>query len=199
MCTKHASVNLHREPMPRFKPAFLLLTSIIVAVLTSCGSKEASNSEDPKTVEIVRVPSAPNGRALFVDKGCVLCHSINGVGGKAATPLDAQTEFDTNDPVEFAARMWRGAPAMVELQSLELGYTIWLEAEDIVDLAALTADAAEQKKLTNGAIPEGMRDALLDQRFWEFEDWDGFLKEGQEGFNEPRENNAESPEERENP
>ncbi len=29
------------------------------------------------------------GRALFVDKGCVVCHSVNGVGGEIAPVLDA--------------------------------------------------------------------------------------------------------------
>jgi len=32
---------------------------------------------------------AAKGRALFVTKGCVICHSVNGVGGRAA-PTRAQ-------------------------------------------------------------------------------------------------------------
>ncbi|MHA7871017.1 MAG: c-type cytochrome, partial [Hyphococcus sp.] len=68
------------------------------------------------------------GRALFIDKGCVICHAVNGVGGKAAPALDAPVGDGPVDPLEFAARMWRGAPAMIELQSIELGYAIYLEA-----------------------------------------------------------------------
>ncbi|MBY0423431.1 MAG: hypothetical protein K2Q06_14080, partial [Parvularculaceae bacterium] len=84
-----------------------------------------------------------------------------------------------------AARMWRGAAAMVELQNLELGYVIDMSADDIVHLAAFTADADEQKKLKATDIPKEMRDSILDERFWESEDWSEFLKKGQEGKGEP--------------
>jgi len=41
----------------------------------------------------MRMPSMNpmRGRRLFVDKGCVACHAINGVGGHDATNLDAHT------------------------------------------------------------------------------------------------------------
>lgn len=128
---------------------------------------------------------AAAGRALFVQKGCVLCHSINGVGGKAAPALDVADDYVKPDPLAFAARMWRGAPAMVEFQSLELGYVIDLTGEDIANLAAFAASREEQKKLLDSAIPEPMRNQLLDERFWETEDWSEFLKEGQEGYGDP--------------
>ena len=47
------------------------------------------------------------GRKLFASKGCVTCHSINGVGGEDATPLDAHTMPSMMNPFEFAAKMWR--------------------------------------------------------------------------------------------
>ncbi len=129
---------------------------------------------------------AAAGRDLFVQKGCVLCHSINGVGGKAGPALDAADDFVKADPLEFAARMWRGAPAMVEFQSLELGYVIDLSGVDIGHLAAFIAARDEQKKLLDSAIPEPMRNSLLDERFWETEDWSEFMKDGQEGYGDPQ-------------
>lgn len=128
---------------------------------------------------------AAKGRSLFVEKGCVICHAVNGVGGKAAPALDAADEFTQSDPLEFAARMWRGAPAMVEFQSVELGYVIDLTGEDIAHLSAFAASRAEQKLLLDNAIPGPMRDSLLDERYWEMEDWSEFMADGQEGYGDP--------------
>lgn len=152
-------------------------------LLGACGQGEqAAAPPQPEATETVvaRTPDAGHGRALFVDKGCVICHSVNGVGGKAAPALDAEIGVTAVDPLGFAARMWRGAPAMIELQSIELGYTIYLEAGDIADIAAFAASREEQEKLKLDDLPETMRNGLLDERFWEQENWDDFLKAGQE-------------------
>lgn len=69
---------------------------------------------------------------------------------------------------------------MIELQSIELGYTIYLTADELADLAAFAADREEQKLLVMDQVPEDMRDSLLDERFWEVENWDDFLRSGQE-------------------
>lgn len=129
---------------------------------------------------------AAMGRDLFVQKGCVLCHSINGVGGKAGPALDAADDYVKPDPLDFAARIWRGAPAMVEFQSLELGYVIDLTGSDIAHLAAFAASREEQKKLLDSAIPEPLRNSLLDERYWETEDWSEFMANGQEGYGDPQ-------------
>ena len=143
----------------------------------SCGRADP----DPSVSEqFHRVGDAERGRQLFLDKGCVICHAINGVGGKAAPALDAQTEADIPDPVGFAARMWRGAPAMIELQSLELGYTIWLEPQEMVDLASFAASAKAQNALTLDIVDADLANSFLNEQFWETEDWDEFLKDGQE-------------------
>ncbi len=156
-----------------------------VFALAACG--EAGNSgqnlaQAAHGIEVVsRDVDSASGRALFVDKGCVICHAVNGVGGKAAPALDAEIGAPPIDPLDFAARMWRGAPAMIELQSIELGYTIYLTADEIADLSAFSGDLAEQKLLDLEQLPETMKNGLLDEQFWEVEDWDGFLRSGQEG------------------
>ncbi|MEZ5891769.1 MAG: c-type cytochrome [Parvularculaceae bacterium] len=136
---------------------------------------------------------AEAGRALFIEKGCVICHSVNGVGGKAAPALDAEIGDQAVDPLDFAARMWRGAPAMIELQSVELGYTIYLTADDISNIAAFASDRDIQKTVTLDSLPETTRNGLLDERFWELENWDDYLRSGREG--EFDEDGAVEPEE----
>lgn len=175
--------------------ALLLLS---VAALAACAprtAKEAAPAAAPaeKHPVVSRKPDAAAGRDLFVQKGCVMCHSVNGVGGKAAPPLDAVSNAEPFDPVAFAARMWRGAAAMVELQNLELGYVIDMSADDIVNLSAFAADADEQKKLKTTDVPKEIRDSILDERFWETEDWSEFLKRGQQGAGDPEGPTTDAP------
>ena len=61
------------------------------------------------------------GKMLFASKGCVTCHSINGVGGEDAPKLDASTMPKVMNPFDFTAKMWRAAPAMIAAQNDELG------------------------------------------------------------------------------
>lgn len=165
----------------------LMLLHILTAGLAACSGEAGKQAEDNiHGLDTVRRElDSQAGRGLFVEKGCVICHSVNGVGGKAAPVLDAQIGAPPVDPLDFAARMWRGAPAMIELQSVELGYTIYLTADEIANLAAFAADREEQKKLAIDQVPETMRESFLDEQFWEVEDWTEFLRGGREGYEAP--------------
>ncbi|WP_206454198.1 c-type cytochrome [Aurantimonas marina] len=103
---------------------------------------------------------AERGRQLFVDKGCVVCHSVNGVGVEVGPSLDAAEMPSPMNAFEFAARMWRGAPAMAAMQEAELGAVIDLSGQDLADLVAFAHDVKEQKKLTLDQVPEKFRDKL---------------------------------------
>lgn len=111
------------------------------------------------------VPDAERGRELFVHKGCFVCHSVNGVGGKAGPPLDVKLRPKAIDPLDFAARMWRGALPMVDLQSTELGYQIDLTGQDIADLAAFASDPAMQEKFSLEEIPELIRGWIVEEPY----------------------------------
>jgi hypothetical protein len=159
-----------------------LVLSTLAVCLIGC-AKQAPEDDNIHGLDTVRRElDSQAGRGLFVAKGCVICHSVNGVGGKAAPPLDAEIGAPPIDPLDFAARIWRGAPAMIELQSIELGYAIDMTADDIAHLAAFAADREEQKNLTIETVPQEIRDSFLNERFWEVEDWDEFLESGQEGY-----------------
>ncbi len=155
-------------------------------LLSACGQTEPVGGERPaarpptaKIAAEIAAGDAALGRALFIEKGCVICHAVRGVGGKAAPALDAPAGAQANT-VEFAARMWRGAPAMVELQALELGHVIALDADELLHLAAFAADAEAQATLTLADVPPMLRESFLDEQFWETEDWGPFLRRGQE-------------------
>lgn len=93
------------------------------------------------------------GRELFASKGCVVCHSINGVGGTDATALDATTMPRLMNPFEFTAKMWRGAEAMIYLQRDELGEQIEFSGDELADIIAFVHHHEEQAKFSEADIP----------------------------------------------
>ena len=119
------------------------------------------------------------GRILFIAKGCVICHRVNGVGGMAAPDLSAAGRADEVNPLEFSARMWRGAPAMAALQTIELGYVIDLDAQDIADIAAFVASPDEQKLLTEDSVSVEMRGWFIDEQYWASGRWEQYRERGQ--------------------
>lgn len=97
------------------------------------------------------------GRKLFASKGCVICHSVNGVGGEDAPPLDAENMPSPMNPFDFAASMWRGAEAMIAVQQDELGEQIEFTGAELADIIAFIHDPVEQKKFSEEDAPLGIR------------------------------------------
>lgn len=130
-----------------------------VAIVFSGPSLAESGSAQSMMATGLILPKmdAAEGRNLFASKGCVVCHSINGVGGTDAPELDAKLMDTPMNPFEFTARMWRGAEAMVELQRDELGDVIELNGEELASIIAFVHDAGEQAKFSEKDIPENVK------------------------------------------
>ncbi len=118
---------------------------------------EANGSAGPLLALPVMDPA--RGRKLFASKGCVVCHSVNGVGGEDAPPFD-MTEMPGRymNPFDFAARMWRGAETMIAMQNEELGHQIELNGQELADIIAFAHDPKEQKKFSAADIPAQVKD-----------------------------------------
>lgn len=103
------------------------------------------------------------GRDLFLTKGCIACHSVNGVGGDLGPSLNAGEMPEPMNAFEFAARMWRGAPAMTQLQEEILGEVITLSGQDLADIIAFAHDENEQAKLAPDEVPAKYRELIEGQ------------------------------------
>jgi len=97
------------------------------------------------------------GRKLFASKGCVVCHSINGIGGEDAPSLVSGEMKAVMNPFEFAARMWRGAATMITMQEDELGEQIEFSGSELADMIAFIHSREEQKNFTEDDIPERIK------------------------------------------
>ena len=145
--------------------AWALPACAVSSVLLTGEPSTAEAADQPGEMRSLVVPLADpaRGRQLFVGKGCVVCHSVNDVGGHAGPPLDADPEETSIDVFDFVARMWRGASLMIVLQEMELGYQIELTGEELAHLASFAADADEQQDFSAEDIPELVRDWMVDE------------------------------------
>jgi mono/diheme cytochrome c family protein len=96
--------------------------------------------------------SPERGMFLFAEKGCVTCHSINGVGGHDATALDAHSMVRMMNPFEFTAKMWRMAPAMIAAQEDAFGEQITFNGDELADIIAFVYSDVQQHKFNAGML-----------------------------------------------
>lgn len=97
------------------------------------------------------------GMFIFASKGCVTCHSINGVGGHNSARLDAHSMKPVMNPFEFVAKMWTMAPAMIAAQEEALGDQITFTGAEIANIIAFVHDDAQQHKFTEAMIPPNIK------------------------------------------
>ncbi len=138
-----------KETMTRklFKPAFVLslFTGISAALLLGTPQAAASHivedSKAPtKTRLLMPIMDPEQGRRIFIKKGCVTCHSINGAGGNVGPALDAKTKDRVMNPFSFAAKMWNHAPGMIAAQEKAFGEQLHFTGEELGDIIAFIQD-----------------------------------------------------------
>ena len=140
----------------------LLLTGVLLVTGTGLLVGQADAQRSYKAPKGLLIPQmdARRGRTLFGEKGCVICHSVNSVGGEHM-PFDVETmEEMPMNAFEFAARMWRGAGPMIELQNEQLGYQIELTGQELGDIIAFVHDEREQKKFSLDDVPKEFQEIL---------------------------------------
>ncbi len=133
------------------KPTFAVSVFTAVAAVLLFGAPPAAaghikkdDSATPNTRLLFPILNPEIGRNIFVKKGCVTCHSINGAGGKIGPPLDAPTKNRVMNPFSFAANMWNHAPGMIAAQKKKLGGQLHFTGEELGDIIAFIQDDSVQ-------------------------------------------------------
>ncbi len=93
---------------------------------------------------VIPIMNAERGKKIFVEKGCVACHSVNGVGGHDAPAMDAHREMGLVNPFDFAAKMWNHAPGMIAAQEGAFGEQIYFTGEELAHMIAFLHDDEAQ-------------------------------------------------------
>lgn len=106
---------------------------------------------------VVPTMDSHGGAEAFLNKGCIVCHSVNGVGGDIGPSFDADEMPQPMNAFEFAARMWRGAPAMAQMQEDLLGEMIEINGQELADIVAFVHDKEAQNEITADGVPEEFR------------------------------------------
>lgn len=142
-----------------------VLVSACAAALFLSAPSIAEDDDRPQTRVAFPVIDPAQGQKLFVTEGCVICHSVNGIGGKAGPTLDAEDGNTIIDVFDFTARMWAGAFAMVELQSQELGYQFDLTGDEMAHIAGFVYDRKQQLLFKESDVPDLIRDMFIKTRY----------------------------------
>lgn len=145
---------MESTPSPGVRALIGLLFAFLLAAI-GAGAAEASHvasSEAPSAKErprlVMPIMNPERGKRLFVNKGCIACHAVNGVGGHDAPALDAHTMERLMNPFDFAAKMWNHAPGMIAAQEGAMGDQVFFTGAELADITAFVHDDATQHTFT---------------------------------------------------
>jgi mono/diheme cytochrome c family protein len=122
-----------------------------------------SMAQAPETQPGMADADAARGRALFARNGCVACHAVNEIGGTSAPPLDIASAPGEVDPIDFVARMWRGAEPMLMMQQSLFGEQLEFTGQELEDIIAFAHDPEEQRKFSEADVPRALRRVIREQ------------------------------------
>jgi mono/diheme cytochrome c family protein len=143
----------------------MAVAMVAVAAAPAAYAQGGAPADGPAVKLVVPSVDPAKGKRLFVERGCVLCHSVNKFGGRAGPPLVAPEGGRYVDLLDFMARMWRGSFAMIELQGMELGYQLDFTGEELGHIAAFLADASLQKNFGERDVPDLIRDMFIQEPY----------------------------------
>ncbi len=127
--------------------------AFIFSLPASAGHKVTENTGE-KTQILMPTMDPERGKKLFVSKGCVSCHSINGVGGTDAPAMDDHTKLGQINLFDFAAKMWNHAPGMLAAQEEELGGQIYFTGDELADIIAFVHNDKVQHTFSEKDLPK---------------------------------------------
>ena len=143
--------------------AVAIMASLFLLSSPVKASHEHENNGRPssqKTKLVIPIMNVERGKKLFVSKGCIACHSVNGVGGHDAPAMDDHTKLGLINPFNFVAMMWNHAPGMIAAQEEAFGEVITFTGEQISDIIAFVHDDAAQHQFTENDLTATAREMM---------------------------------------
>ena len=122
----------------------LLVATFAAPVLAAHVSSDSELKKGHGSRMIIPMMNPERGKKLFVDKGCVACHAVNGIGGHDAPPMDAHRKMGLVNPFDFAAKMWNHAPAMIAAQEDAFDEQVYFTGDDLANIIAFVHDDTAQ-------------------------------------------------------
>ncbi len=147
--------------MPKFARTAGAVASVVTLVLIGAVFASPSRAEHVPATNpaaglgarlVMPIMNPQRGRKLFVAKGCVACHAINGVGGHDAPNMDAHEMNGLMNPFDFAAKMWNHAPAMIAAQEGAMGEQIYFTGAELADIIAFVHDDGAQHSFSEADL-----------------------------------------------
>jgi len=142
--------------LPAISISVILGLSATTAAWSSGEHSDGTDSSHGSNVTRLLMPimSSSRGMDLFVDKGCVACHAVNGVGGHDSSSLDAHDMDEFMNPFDLAAKMWMMAPYMIAAQEEAFGEQILFDGDELADIIAFLHDDVQQHEFTEANLTE---------------------------------------------
>ncbi len=137
-------------------PGTVLATALAAALIWPAFASDRNGGESSAAADRTRLllpmMKSEKGKNVFVSKGCVACHAVNGVGGHDAPPMDDHARLGPLNPFDFAAKMWNHAPGMIAAQEEAFGEQIYFTGEELADIIGFVHDDAAQHRFTEGDL-----------------------------------------------
>ena len=145
-----------KKPVASVSLLAAVLLAIVMVLPAEADHVPGTTSLDPghRARLVLPIMNPNRGKELFVSKGCVACHAINGIGGHDAPNMDAHLQMGLVNPFDFAAKMWNHAPAMIYAQEEALGEQIYFTGEELADIIAFVHDDGSQHNFTEADMTE---------------------------------------------
>lgn len=137
------------------------LLSITLFGFPALASESDDHQQPAGSVRLVIVEmDAIKGKALFIEKACITCHAINGVGGEDGPPIGADSMDAEMNVFEFAARMWNRSHGMWVAQMAAFDELIELSGPELAHIIAFAHDVKVQETVTEAAIPPRIKEMM---------------------------------------
>ena len=144
----------HRISSLKLSSIFAIILSLVLGFTAPASASHEHENQNikkgnAKTTRLAfPIMNVERGKKLFVAKGCVACHAVNGIGGHDAPAMDDHTSLGVISPFDFVAKMWNHAPGMLAAQEEAFGGPITFSGTQIADIIAFVHDDDAQHSFT---------------------------------------------------